>query len=409
MEKELIEERVKLFEQNKALLDKAAAEKRTLTPEEQQEYDGRDVRITEIRGTLERIEKQASEERSLSASRGRRTDIQVDGPAAADVDLAFRAWACGDSATDEMVAAAQRLNFRHHRRQLEARALSSVTATQGQASIPDEMMRSFWEMQKWFGAVRNLATVLSTTTGAPLPLPTVDDTGNTGEIVADGGAVTTTADPLFGQVVLGAFKYSSKAVIVPVELLQDSSINLPQYLGRALGTRIARKQNTDYTVGTGTTLPFGVQVQASLGKTAAATNAITFDELIDLRSAVDPAYRMQPGAGYMMHDSVATFVRKLKDSQNRYLWEISTIAGQPDRLDGYPVYINNDSASTFATNNRLALFGLFSAYHVREAGGPDFYRADELRILNGQVVFLAFQRADGNLLDTTAVRYLRTA
>ena len=48
------------------------------------------------------------------------------------------------------------------------------------------------------------------------------------------------------------------------------------------GTRIGRKQNYDFTIGGGTTLPFGVQVQASLGKTAAATNAITFDEVIDL-------------------------------------------------------------------------------------------------------------------------------
>jgi len=30
-------------------------------------------------------------------------------------------------------------------------------------------------------------------------------------------------------------------------------------------------------------------------------------------------------------------------------------------------------------------------------------------VLNHQVVFLAFQRSDGNLIDTTAVRYLRTA
>lgn len=97
-------------------------------------------------------------------------------------------------------------------------------------------------------------------------------------------------DPTFGVVTLGSFKYSSKAVIVPWELLQDSSINLPQYLGNKLGERVARKQNTDFTAGGGTTLPFGVQVQAALGKTAAATNAITFDEVIDLYHSVDAAY-----------------------------------------------------------------------------------------------------------------------
>ncbi len=38
-----------------------------------------------------------------------------------------------------------------------------------------------------------------------------------------------------------------------------------------------------------------------------------------------------------------------------------------------------------------------------------FARADELRVLNHEVVFLAFQRADGDLPDTTAIKYLRNA
>lgn len=412
MTKDLIDERVKLHEENKALLDKASQEKRTLTTEEQQEFDRKDARITELRNQLDRIAKSEAEERQLGESRGRKTTtsvVEVEHTREQDAQLAFRAWALGDNATDEQIAAAQRIGFRYTRKELEARALSSVTATQGQASIPDEMMKAYWEIQKWYGRVRNLATIYPTTTGAPLPIPTIDDTSNSGEIVTDGGAVTTTADPTFGVVTLGAFKYSSKAVIVPIELLQDSSINLPVYLGNALGTRIGRKQNADFTAGGGTTLPFGVQVQASLGKTAAATNLITWDEVIDLFHSVDIAYRNRPSSSFMMSDPVAAFLRKLKDSQNRYLWEMSLQAGQPDRAFGQPVVINNDQDNTFATNKRLVLYGDFAAYAIRDAGAPQFYRADELRLLNGQVVFLVFQRSDGNLVDTTAVRYLRTA
>jgi len=228
--------------------------------------------------------------------------------------------------------------------------------------------------------------------------------------VDDGGAVTTSADPTFGAVNLGAFKYSSKAVIVPVELLQDSSINLPVYLGAALGTRIGRKQNADFTAGAGTTLPFGVQVRASLGKTAAATNAIVFDEIIDLFHSVDIAYRERPDTAFMLHDTVAAYVRKLKAATSgQYIWEMSTQVGQPDRLLGKAVVINNDCDSAFTTAKRLVLFGAFGAYNIRDAGAPTFIRADELRVLNHQVVFLAFQRSDGNLADVTSVRYLRLA
>jgi len=410
--KELIAKRLKLNEDSKAIIEKAKTEKRELTAEEQVTFDRMHAEIQAIKGTLDRMALQEAEERAMAESRGRKTETTVEVVPNREVDanLAFRAWACGEHATEEMVEAAKRIGFRYGRRELETRALSSVTATQGQASIPDELMRAYVDVQKWYGRVRNLATIIPTTTGAPLPIPTTDDTSNTGEIVGDGAAVTTSADPTFGAVTLGAFKYSSKAVIVPVELLQDSGINLPVYLGGALGTRIGRKQNADFTAGAGTTLPFGVQVQASLGKTAVATNAITFDEIIDLFHSVDIAYRERPDTAFMLHDTVAAYVRKLKAATSgQYLWEMSTQAGQPDRLFGKPVVINNDCDSAFTTAKRLLLFGAFGAYNIRDAGAPTFIRADELRVLNHQVVFLAFQRSDGNLADVTSVRYLRLA
>jgi HK97 family phage major capsid protein len=410
--KALIDERVKLHEENKALLDKASAEKRTLTGEEQQEFDRKDERITEIRNTLDRAAKQEAEERSLAESRGRKTDsavVDLGNTRERDVNLAFRAWACGEEAKPEEIEAAERLNFRWRRPQIELRALNSVTSTQGQATIPDEMMKAYYEVLKWIGRVRSVAEVFNTTTGAPLPMPKVNDTTNVGEIVADGGAHTTTNDPAFELVTLGSFKYGSGAVLVSWELLQDSSMNLPVYLGNALGTRIARKQNTDFTVGAGTTLPFGVATQASLGKTAAATNAITFDEVIDLYHSVDIAYRGRPSSAFMVHDTMAATLRKMKDSQGRYLWEMSVQVGAPDRMIGVPVIINNDMDSALSTNKRLVLYGDFNAYKIRDAGAVEVRRADELRMLNGQVVFLAFQRSDGNLIDNTAVKYLRTA
>jgi len=411
--REMIQERVKLHEDCKALLDRAEREGgRTLNPSEQGEFDRKCARIDELRGTIDAHTSVSAEERWLSTSRGRLTGsgIHVDGPQTSKAAAALRAWALGPSlARAADVAAAEEIGFRYQASELELRALSSITSTQGQASIPDEMMRAYWEKLLWYGRVRSVSTVLTTQTGAPLPIPTVDDTANTGDIVADGGAITTTADPLFGVVNLGAFKYTSKAVLVPWELLQDSSINLAVYLGSALGTRIGRKQNSDFTVGAGTTLPFGVVTQASLGKTAAATNLITWDEVIDLSHSVDPAYRSSPNSALMMHDATAAFLRKLKDSQNRYLWELSLQAGQPDRAFGLPVIINNDMPATLATGNKAVLYGDFSAYHVRDAGPPIFLRADEIRMLNGQVVFMSYHRSDGALVDTGAVKYLRLA
>lgn len=417
----MIEERVKLNEDARAMLDRAGREGRTLNAEEQQTFDRMQKRINELRATLDARALVESEERYLSESRGRKTETRVSndegeqrvtfGPReyASPADLALRAWALGNRASSPMLEAAERLGIRSGTPELNLRALGVGTATAGGNAVPNEIMRAYFEAQKWYGRVRDSATVFTTESGASLPIPVPDDTANTGEIVAEAGAVTTTADPSFGQVVLKPFKFSSKGVIVSVELLQDSFIDLSSYLGTALGSRIGRKQNTDFTVGVGTTEPNGIQVRAALGKTAALTTTFTWDEVVDLHTSVDQAYRQRPGTRFMVHDTIAAYLRKLKDGQGRFMWELGLQVGQPDRLLGYPVIINNDMDSALTTAKRLVLFGDFGSYVIQDAGPPVFIRADELRVLNHQSVFLAFQRSDGNLVDVNAVKYLRLA
>jgi HK97 family phage major capsid protein len=373
-------------------------------------FDRMHARMVEIRGTLDARAAVEAEESDLSRSRGRQTQslIEVGGLSSASLDLATRGWLLGPRARPEHIAAAAELGFDYTRAELSTRALNSVTATMGQNTIPDEVMRAFTDALKYFVPIRDYATVIPTGTGGPLPIPTTDDTQNTGEIISDSGAVTTTADPTFGQVTLHPYKFSSKAVLVSVELLQDSYINLPAWMGTKLAQRIGRVQSSKFTVGTGTSEPKGIQVAATLGKTAASTTAITFDELIDLSQSVDVAYRTRPGIAFMAHDSTIASLRKVKDSQNRYIWEISTQVGVPDSLFGRPVITNNDMDQLGGANRRVALFGDLSAYWIQDAGPVVLIRADELFVLNHQVAFLGFQRSDGNLTDTTAVKYLRT-
>jgi HK97 family phage major capsid protein len=430
----LIEERNKLYEDNKTLLDKAESEKRTLTAEEKVEFDKRDARIVEIKDTTDRAARMAEEQAYQAESRGRKTaqnviaeggQVDEDPATSEDYRRGLRAWMLGGDpqfgVTPDDVAAARRAGMDPAQRQLDLgainarvmqkRALSIGTTTAGGNIVVDELTRNFWDAQKWFGSMRQVSTIWKTSTGAPLPIPSGDDTANVGEIIGEGSAVTTTADPLFNTLTLGAFKYSSKAVIVSVELLQDAGafINLPAWLGQKLGERIGRIQNTHFSVGAGTTLPFGVATRASLGKTAAVTNAITFDELIDLEMSVDRAYRDAPGAGFMMNDVTGAMLRKVKDSNNQYLWQMSAQEGTPDRIFGRPVYINGDLDGPTATALRPVLYGDFRNYIIRDSTEVIFIRSDELRVLNHQVVFLAFQRSDGNLPNTASIKYLRMA
>lgn len=446
--KALQEKLTKLHGENKALLELAATQgSRPLTKDEDQVFAARMDEMASIKSTVERYQMHAADEAILeemrargAESRGRRTETSVggEGPSYEDEQLAFRGWALGKNAQPEHYEAAKRcgtditrsmfdmvavkerdrdgkqvtryIPVRTNTGQdiVEKRALSVGTTTAGGNSVQAEAMQAFTEAQKWYANLRPLAQSVQTATGATLPWPTVTDTSNTGEILAEATTATTSADPTFGVVNIGAFKFSSKALLVSIELLQDSFLPLEGYIGTALGRRIGRINNTKFTLGAGTTEPTGIVVGSATGVTAAATTAFTFDEIIDLIHSVDLAYRGMPGTGFMMHDTVVKAVRKLKDGNGRYIWEPSGQVGVPDRLLGYPLYVNNDMSATFTTGQKLMLFGNFNqALVIRDAGAVRFIRSDERYVLEHQVAFLAWQRSSSEVVDTTAVKHLK--
>jgi HK97 family phage major capsid protein len=241
-----------------------------------------------------------------------------------------------------------------------------------------------------------VVTVLRTATGNPLPMPTSDDTSNTGERLAD-NAQATAQDVAFGQVLLEAFIYSSKIVKVPVALMQDSAFDLNSFLAGRLGERIGRIWNTELTVGAGTAgIPNGIVTASTLGKTLAGAAAVTELELIDLEHSVDPAYR--ENGRYMFSDAVLALLRKLVDGDSRPVFQAGMASGSYDTIHGYPFTINQ-SVPAPTTGLKSIIFGDLSKYHTRIALNMTLLRLVERYADYLQIGFLAFARADGDLLD----------
>ena len=286
----------------------------------------------------------------------------------------------------------------------------SLTAASGGFTVPEGFMAALEEALLTFGGMRQVSDIIRTDSGNDLPWPTMNDTGNKGEIIAEATTFGTSVDPTFANVIFKAFKYSSKPIIVSNELLQDSAFDLATRIGEWLGIRIGRIQNDHFTTGAGTTLPKGITVAATLGKTAASMTTFTDVEVIDLLHSVDPAYRTN--ARWMMHDLVLAHIRKLKDvTSGQYLWQPGLQAGVPDRLLGYTYQINQSMPSAFTTGQKLLLFGDFSKYKIRDAAEVRLVRLNELFAQTDQIGFNAFLRSDGNLLDagTHPVKWLALA
>lgn len=284
------------------------------------------------------------------------------------------------------------------------------TGAAGGYAVPPEFRDIFVETMKWYGPMLQVSEIIETDSGANLPWPTNDDTANVGAILAENTQVTE-QDVTLGTASLDAYMYTSKLVRVSLQLLQDRP-DFDNWLARKLGERIGRILNQHFTTGTGTAQPDGFVTSATVGATStgsfATTGGITYDALVDLIESLDPAYAAGEGLQFMLHQTARKAFRKVKDSQNRPLWEPSLQAGQPDTLLGYGVQLNNDMP-TLATSSKSVAFGNFrEAYAVRIVKGLTTMRLAERYADFLQVGFLAFERADGTLQNANAVKLLQT-
>ena len=274
--------------------------------------------------------------------------------------------------------------------------------------VPTTIMPTAIAKLKAFGGMRQVASQISTSAGNPLSWGTYDDTSSEGEIVAETVSATDNDDISFGTVSIGAWKFSSKVVPISLEVLQDAAVNIEQIVNDALLMRIARGQNRYFTTGTGTSQPKGVVTAANVGYTTptGSSTTLAYDYFVELLHSVDPAYRNDPSAGFMFNDATLKVIKKLKDSNGLPLWLASTGSvleskDNPDTFMGYRYTINQHMASIVA-NAKPMLFGAFSKYLIRDVMEMQMFRfTDSTYVKKGQVGFLAWARADGNMIDAS--------
>ncbi len=285
------------------------------------------------------------------------------------------------------------------------------TTTTGGYTVADAAMQALEVSLLAFGGMRQVATVIRTATGGPLPIPITNDTAQKGRLLAENTGATET-EMTFGQIVLDAYKYSSDYVLASVEFIQDTSIDVGAFIGRALGERIARLQNDHFTTGSGSQ-PNGIVTASGAGVTGVA-DPPTYDNFVDLIHSVDPAYRNN--ARFMMADATLKTIKKIKvlqysgDTTGVPLWAPGLAAGQPDTILGFPYVINQSMASPGSSAKKV-LFGDFSKYLIRDVRDVTLLRLDERFAELHQVAFLAFARSDGDLLDagTDPVKHMAQA
>lgn len=295
---------------------------------------------------------------------------------------------------------------------VELRAQSEGTSSEGGYMVPEGFREKLIERMKAFGGVANVVETITTATGNALPWPTVDDTANLGEIVAEGGTFASGADLVFGTASLGAYKYmaggaSNLPLRVSVELLQDAAFDVQGLVSRKLGERIARIQAVHVVSGTGTAQPLGISTD--LTGVEPAAGSIEYDDLINWIHSVDPAYR-ESGCRWAFNDASLATIKKIRDDNGNLIWrpdtaDMATDAGGGTLL-GYPVTIDQAFPDFLAAAGAGVNWGVFGdlseGYVIRRVKDVQLIVNPWTRAANGQVEYTAWSRMDATQQNVNA-------
>lgn len=271
--------------------------------------------------------------------------------------------------------------------------------------VPEVLVSQILETMRNYTYVRGLATVFPLPTAGSLGVPSLDtefaDFTWTSEL-ATGSEETTGA---FGKRELRpnplakSLKLSKKLV----RQVPNSSAFILDRLAYVMGTT----QENAFLTGSGANQPLGVftvgtaatgGISTSRDKTTASATAITADELIDTYFLLKAQYRSR--AKWILHRDVIKAVRKLKDSNNNYLWATGmgpgmAVQGVSQTLMGVPLLESEFAPGTIATGLYTAIIGDFSQYWIADALDMEIQVVDQLYAATNQNGYFFRAECDG--------------
>lgn len=272
---------------------------------------------------------------------------------------------------------------------------AGITGLNGGVIVPKTLADNIEVALKSYGGILEVGTIITTSTGGDLIMPTINDTTSKATVVAEYNQSTKKA-PSFGSETLKAYTYRTPIVPVSQELLQDSSFDLESLLSGLLAESFGRGINEDLTIGNGTGKPKGIINWATASDAAPAATAIKLDDIIDLLKSVDSAYARN--GRFMFNRETLWSLVKIKDTTGRYIWQEGTKDGTPPTLFGKG-YILNDDIANIGAGNASVLFGDYSKFKIRIVKNFRVIRLNELLAEYLSIGLFGFARVDGVLLD----------
>ena len=386
---ELREKRAKLWNTMEGFLDTHRKENGVLSAEDDNIYSNMETDLDALTNEIKRMERREAREKELSQP--------VSEPIKEMPEKANAEVKTGRASN------AYREDFGRHLRgkTLIHNVLSESVDADGGYLVPEEFEHSIITGLDETNVIRSIAKVITTHHERKIPVAV----GHSVATWTAENAAFTESNPTFGQKQIDAFKLTD-LIRVSVELLQDAEFPLEEYIANEIARAFGIAEEEAFCVGTGVNQPTGIFTAqgGTVGVTAAATGAITADELTNLVYSLKSPYRRN--AAFLMNDTTVSIIRKLKDLNGVYLWQPSVQAGQPDKLLGYDLHTSPYVPAATAGALSVAI-GDFSNYWIGDRAGRTVQRLNELYATNGQIGFVATERVDGKVILPEAIQLLK--
>jgi HK97 family phage major capsid protein len=240
----------------------------------------------------------------------------------------------------DAIKAMRQGRFEVVRFQLAGKSLSEGSDSAGGYLVPTEHSNRLIERLAARTAVRAAGATVIPMSSDILQIP-AQTGGATAYWVAENAQIMA-SDQTWGQVQLQAKKLAALTKL-SAELFEDSDPQVEALVMSDLARVLALEEDLKYLRGTGASnTPIGLDNHADVDvdDTTMGANggAPTFDILANLLYALDAANVPLDGRAWVVHPRTVNTLRKVKDSQNHYLWADPAAPGDPPTLWGYPVF-----------------------------------------------------------------------
>jgi HK97 family phage major capsid protein len=290
--------------------------------------------------------------------------------------------------------------IRGHEFKMEQRA---ITGNSTGSPVPTSFYNEIVKVARLVNPLLEYATVINTASGENLQIPS-QSAYSTATIVGQGSSIGT-SEPTFNAFqTLSSFKFSALSQLSR-ELVLDAGVDIIGFLAEQFGNSFGFAIGDKIVNGTGTVEPTGFLPVAGTGVTGSTgvSGAFTADNVIDLVYSLDGSLRNRPTFAMLANSTSIAALRKLKDSQGRYFFDVGVGLDKRDLVLGVPVIETPAMPSPAVGANSLAVGDLKSLY-IRNAGGLQVDRSDDFAFGNDLATWRATWRLDSALIQKANIK-----